>query len=131
MTNLAFGLFQASSTRSTIRNLMVSRCLFVGNLHDDLEFNSPNGSMQNVVVRNSVFRGSGQFGIGLANVQHATISGNVFSGFKSEPIHIEDRSAWINVASNTFEGKCSQGLMVVNDPRDQWITLDSNSKEQP
>lgn len=108
VVNLDFGLFQASTTQATTRSLTVSRCLFTGNLLDDLEFNAPNASMQHVVVRNSVFSGSGQFAIGLANVQHATLSKNYFSGFRNEPIHIEDRSAWINVTRNVFgKGKAA------------------------
>lgn len=108
--NTDFGLFQDSSVTDTTDGFTVDRSTFTGNFSDDLEFNSPSGKMVNVKVTNSRFSnnraradqtGAG-FGVGLANVQHATIQGNTFDGYTLDPVHIEDRSAFVLVDDNKF-----------------------------
>jgi len=100
--NLEYGLFQSSTTTVTSTDLAIDRTSFSGNSADDLEFNAPHATMAQVAVRDSVFADGGQFGIGLANVQHVTLSGNSFTGYAREPVHIEDRSGWVTVSNNTF-----------------------------
>ena len=106
--NTDYGLFQDSGVTTTTDGFEVSGSAFSGNRLDDLEFNAPKGKMVNVKVTDSTFadnrstgNGSG-FGVGLANVQQATIQGNTFTGYKFEPVHIEDRSALVTVDGNKF-----------------------------
>jgi len=126
--NLEFGLFQASTTTTTSEDLSIDRCRFSGNTADDLEFNAPTASMQQVTVRHSVFAGGGQFGIGLANVQHATLSDNSFSGYAQEPVHIEDRSGWVQVTNNSFRQSYTRNtswstlILIINGSHDVAVT---------
>jgi len=108
--NVDYGIYQANSTRSTIDGFRVDSSTFTRNLADDVELNAPQGAITHVSVTRSRFLdnrkpadplGSG-FGVGLANVQHAVIEGNTFNGYRYEPIHIEDRSAFVDVRGNSF-----------------------------
>ena len=114
--NTDYGLFQDSGVTTTTDGFEVSGSAFSGNRLDDLEFNAPKGKMVNVKVTDSTFadnrsvgNGSG-FGIGLANVQQATIQGNTFTGYKFEPVHIEDRSAFVTVDGNKFTNSFTAAL---------------------
>lgn len=108
--NTGFGLFQDSAVTAPLDGFTVDHSTFSGNFWDDLEFNAPSGSMTNVRVTNSTFTnnkrdpgnyGAG-FGVGFANVNHSLIQGNTFDGYPFEPVHIEDRSAFVTVDNNQF-----------------------------
>ncbi|GAA1860988.1 hypothetical protein GCM10009836_46410 [Pseudonocardia ailaonensis] len=114
--NTDYGLFQDSGVRTTTDGFTVDRSTFTGNVLDDLEFNAPNGRMVDITVTGSTFSanradriGAG-FGVGLANVQNARIQGNTFDGYAYEPVHIEDRSAFVTVADNIFRNSFTAGL---------------------
>lgn len=105
-----YGLFQDNAVASTLVGFRIDRSTFRRNHDDDVEFNAPNGSMTDISVTRSTFRNNQRppdrpeagFGVGMANVQQARIVGNRFEGYEHSPIHIEDRSAFIVVARNTF-----------------------------
>lgn len=108
--NVGYGLFQDSAVTATTDGFRVEDSTFRRNSLDDLEFNSPLGVMRNVSVTGSTFSqnrvtdassGAG-FGVGLANVQYAEIRDNSFDGYAFEPVHIEDRSAYVTVDGNGF-----------------------------
>lgn len=108
LRRLTFGLLQPSERTIAVDGFKVDGCAFELNLATDLEFNAPASRMTNVVVSNSTFRnnkstssGAG-WGIGMANVQGARVTGNRFQSYGMNPIHIEDRSAEIVVANNSF-----------------------------
>lgn len=103
-----FGLLQDSSKTVTVQNITIDRCLFENNYATDLEFNAPNSLMKQIQVKRSVFRhnkstgSSAGWGVGFANVQYGTIIGNSFFDYAMNAIHIEDRSAHLQVQANTF-----------------------------
>ena len=108
--NVDYGVFQANNIRSTTDGFRVDSSTFTRNHADDLELNAPEGAITHVSVTRSRFLdnkktadpfGSG-FGVGLANVQHALIEKNTFKGYRYEPIHIEDRSAFVTIRDNSF-----------------------------
>ncbi len=107
---VGYGLFQDRAVTATTDGFRVVDSTFRMNSLDDLEFNSPQGTMLDVSVTGSTFSqnratevssGAG-FGIGLANVQRAEILDNVFDGYAFEPVHIEDRSAYVLLEGNRF-----------------------------
>lgn len=108
--NTDYGLFQPSEVTTTTDGFTVDRSTFTGNYMDDLEFNSPSGTMTGVTVTDSHFSANragdnghtSGFGVGLANVQDVRIEGNRFDGYRYEPVHIEDRSANVIVHHNDF-----------------------------
>lgn len=136
--NTDYGLLQDNSTTSITDGFIVDRSLFTENEFDDLEFNAPNGTMTGIQVTNSDFIGNlarddkapAGFGVGLANVQHALIQGNIFTGYRYDPVHIEDRSADVTVDGNTFSDAFTAPLdyashvFVINGSRD--ITISNN-----
>lgn len=116
--NMNFGLFQDSGVKSVTDGFSVDASTFTGNYADDLEFNAPSSTMTNINVTNSTFannRASNDtalagFGVGLANVQHGLIQNNTFSGYRYDPIHIEDRSADVTVDNNRISNAFTVGL---------------------
>lgn len=108
--NSSYGLFQPNATTGTVSDFLVTRTVFRRNAATDLEFNAPEGTMTNIRVTNNSFRNNSYsdraanagFGVGLANVQDAVISGNSFDGYWFSPVHIEDRSAQVRVSGNQF-----------------------------
>ena len=53
ITNCSYGLFQANEGTGSLRGVIVERSLFERNTASDLEFNSPNGHMQDTERRES------------------------------------------------------------------------------
>ena len=105
-----YGLFQANDARGSVDGVLVERCRFSGNAASDLEFNSPRGVMRNIVVRDCQFRdnrcpspGAG-FAVGFANVHSGLVENCRISGYRSEALHVEDRSADIRLAGNHIDG---------------------------
>lgn len=136
--NTDYGLLQDNATTSITDGISVDRSLFTQNEFDDLEFNAPSGTMTGIRVTNSDFidnlarndKAPAGFGVGLANVQHALIQGNVFTGYRYDPVHIEDRSADVTVDGNTFSDAFTAPLdyashvFVINGSHD--ITISNN-----
>lgn len=140
--NTLFGLFEANGspgTVGTVNGFTVDQSTFTGNYDDDLEFNSPYGSMANVTVTNSAFSNN-RFsdpadyagkGVGFANVQTGKIQNNTFSGYKFDPIHIEDRSSHITVDHNQISNAFTTALdfashvFIVNDVH--YVTISNNT----
>jgi hypothetical protein len=104
-----YGLLQQNESTATITGVTVEGATFRANRADDLAFNAPAGRMTDVVVRNSTFADGGYFAISLANVQDAVLEGNTISGYAHEFVHVEDRSARLRIAGNTFSGNRSTG----------------------
>jgi polygalacturonase len=108
--NVDYGVYQASDTRSITDGFHVDSSIFTHNYADDLELNAPEGGITHVSVKNSRFSSNKMsddsyaagFGVGLSNVQHALIENNTFDGYRLEPVHIEDRSAFVTVSKNSF-----------------------------
>ena len=129
-----YGLFQANDAKGTVEGVTVDRSRFERNAASDLEFNSPRGAMRNVFVRDCIFRdnrcksaGAG-FAVGFANVASGCVQNCRIENYSSEALHVEDRSADIQLAGNTIGGG-SMGqpngvIMVLSDSRR--VTIDHN-----
>jgi hypothetical protein len=104
ITTTQYGLFQTNQSTTVTTDVLVERCSFSANRNTDLEFNSPNGVTRRLRVQDCAFsdNDSPGFGVGLANVQNAVISGNTFDNYAMEAVHIEDYSATVSVAGNQF-----------------------------
>lgn len=132
--DFTFGLFQANPATGSVLGFRVEQSLFEKNTSSDLEFNSPNGTMTDVMVRDSVFRdnrsktASGGFAVGFANVQRGKVENCRIEGYGAEGLHVEDRSEDILLKGNTIVGGSKiQGngvILVVNDSRK--VTIEGN-----
>ena len=115
--NMDFGMFQSSDSPVTVDGWTVDNSTFEGNWDDDLEFNAPNSSMSNINVLNSTFTNNratdpsapSGFAIGFANVRTGSMKNNTISGYRFDPIHIEDRSANITVQGNKVSNSFTNG----------------------
>jgi parallel beta-helix repeat protein len=86
-----------------------------------IDINTPTGGATDVsivgnVISNYAFttNANAGFGIALANVQRATVSGNEVSGCTRNGIHVEDASAAVNVSGNTVYNCQHAGIEVQN-----------------
>ncbi len=132
--NCSFGLFQANSATGTLKDVLVDQCLFQKNWASDLEFNSPNGKMDRIVVRDSVFRDnqcktpSAGFAVGFANVTNSRVENCLIRNCMSEALHVEDRSENIQLTGNTIvNGSSIQNngvILIVNDSKN--IVVENN-----
>lgn len=132
--DFTFGLFQANPATGSVVGFRVEQSLFEKNASSDLEFNSPNGTMTDVTVRDSVFRdnrsknASGGFAVGFANVQRGIVENCRIESYGAEALHVEDRSEDILLKGNTIVGGSKiQGngvILVVNDSRK--VTIEAN-----
>jgi hypothetical protein len=110
ITDCTYGLFQQNDATGTVDGVTVARSFFERNTASDLEFNSPRGTMRNVVVRDCLFRdnqcrsGSAGFAVGFANVQGGRVEDCDMRGYGSEALHVEDRSSDIRLSGNTIIG---------------------------
>lgn len=111
-TQMDLSLWELSSSTATVDGIHVSNSQFVdmNTSGDGLTFNSPSGVMKNVTIDNSFFSGfytqndaSGGV-VSFANVQDASVTNSVFENANNDCIHVEDRSANIEVKHNTFVG---------------------------
>ncbi|WP_009963575.1 right-handed parallel beta-helix repeat-containing protein [Verrucomicrobium spinosum] len=102
-----YGLFQSNQAKGKVEGILVSNSKFAENESSDLEFNAPNGTMRDIVVRDCVFRdnrsknASGGFAVGFANVQKATVQNCRIENYGAEALHVEDRSAEVLLKGNT------------------------------
>ena len=127
VADCTYGLFQANDARGVVDGVTVTRSTFTGNHASDLEFNAPNGTMRNVVVRGCLFRdnrcasGSAGFAVGFANVQGGRVEDCDIRRYGSEALHVEDRSADIRLSGNTIVGASTiqpHGvILIINDSR--------------
>jgi hypothetical protein len=127
ISGCTFGLFQANQAKGGVEDVLVENSRFARNTSSDLEFNSPNGKMSNVTVRNCFFRenkskgASGGFAVGFANVSKGTVENCMIQGYGSEALHVEDRSEDILLKGNTIVGgstiQTNGVILVVNDSR--------------
>jgi hypothetical protein len=101
---LTYGLLQANASTATVTGVTVQRCSLTRNANTDLEFNSPYGSIRQVLVEVCTFtdNDSEGFGVGLAHVAGAEVRGNTFERYALEALHIEDYSTDVTVQQNTF-----------------------------
>jgi len=92
------------------QGFVVDHSTFKHNYADDLEFNAPSATMTEITVTNNSFsdnqysapEGAAGVGVGMANAQYVKVAHNTFDGYFYSPIHIEDRSANIDVIDNHF-----------------------------
>ena len=127
ISGCTFGLFQANQAKGSVEDVLVENSRFERNSSSDLEFNSPNGKMNNITVRRCFFRenrskgASGGFAVGFANVQKGTVESCMIEGYGSEALHVEDRSEDILLKGNTIIGgstiQTNGVILVVNDSR--------------
>lgn len=106
-------------------------CDGLGLVGDGIMLNRPDAAASGVVVADNVVRnyskaGSGpggfenvSFGICLANITKATVTGNIVSGCQRNGIHLEDRCEYVTVAGNTVSGCHHGGIEVQIDSN--WI----------
>jgi len=108
--NCCYGLFQSNDATGTLDGVQVEHCRFARNTASDLEFNSPRGIMRNIVVRECFFRdnlcksASAGFAVGFVNVVTGRVEKCVIQNYGSEALHVEDRSADIQLVGNTIIG---------------------------
>jgi hypothetical protein len=129
-----YGLFQANNATGVVDGVTVERCTFERNEASDLEFNAPQGTMRNVVVRDCTFRdnlcksGSAGFAVGFANVQNGRVENCDIRRYGSEALHVEDRSADIRLTGNTIvAGSTVQPngvILIIRDSRN--VVVDRN-----
>ncbi len=129
-----YGLFQANPSTGTVDGVTVDRSRFSQNTASDLEFNSPKGSMRNILVRDCIFRDNlckspgGGFAVGFANVTNGRVENCLIQSYSSEALHVEDRSTQISLTGNTIVGgSTGQGngvIMVLSDSKQ--VTLERN-----
>jgi hypothetical protein len=122
-----YGLFQPNSATGTLDGMTVEHCRFERNTASDLEFNSPNGVMRNIDVRECFFgdnrskTSAGGFAVGFANVTGGRVENCVMRNYGSEALHVEDRSSDIRLVANTIcAGSLRQSngvIMVVNNSK--------------
>jgi len=97
-----FGWFQTNATTGTVDGVVFDDCTFVGNRATDLEVNAPTGITRNVTVNNCRFHSTGGWGVGLARVATASITGCTFAARTPEAVHIEDGSTDVTVQHCSF-----------------------------
>lgn len=106
----SYGLFQPNNATGTLDGVTVQHSIFKKNTSSDLEFNSPNGTMRNIIVRECFFRDnlcnspSAGFAVGFANVKGGRIESCHVRNYRSEALHVEDRSSKIEIVGNTIIG---------------------------
>jgi hypothetical protein len=129
-----YGLFQANEATGTVDGVTVDHSRFERNTASDLEFNSPRGTMCNVIVRDCFFRDNlcptpgGGFAVGFANVTNGRVENCHIHNYSSEALHVEDRSANVHLTGNMIVGG-SRGqpngvIMVLCDSRK--VTIERN-----
>jgi parallel beta-helix repeat protein len=80
---------------------------------DAIEVNAPTNGFSDVTISGNRLDGcygtalTAGIGIGLANVQNATISGNVVTDTQGDGIHVEDRSKNVTITGNSVSGCCT------------------------
>jgi hypothetical protein len=129
-----FGLFQPNQAKGSLTHVSVVQSLFERNMASDLEFNSPNGTMTDIHVKDCTFRdnlsktASGGFAVGFANVQRGTVENCRIENYGAEALHVEDRSEDIRLVGNTIVGgsriQPNGVILVVNDSRK--VTIEGN-----
>lgn len=83
---------------------------------DGIEINCPTTGITDVLIADNLISNyqainqNGGFGIGLANVQRATISGNHVSGCSRNGIHLEDGAADVTITGNTVHDCGNAGI---------------------
>lgn len=122
-----YGLFQPNDATGTLDGFTVEHSRFERNTATDLEFNSPKGTLRNVVVRDCFFRDNrsrspaGGFAVGFANVASGRVEHCMIRNYGSEALHVEDRSTDIVLAGNTIVGGSTRQpngvILIVNDSR--------------
>lgn len=134
LRGFTFGLFQANTARGSVKGVRVVQSLFERNTASDLEFNSPNGEMTDIEVRDCIFRdnlsksASGGFAVGFANVKRGSVERCRIEGYGAEALHVEDRSEDILLKGNTIIGgskiQPNGVILVMSDSRK--VTIEGN-----
>lgn len=112
MRDLTYGLFQTNGSTAVITGITVERSAFTRNHNSDLEFNSPNGTTRRVRVTGCTFSANDSegFGVGLAHVADAVVSGCTFDTYRLEAVHVEDYCDGVSVEDNRFTACGLRGL---------------------
>lgn len=103
-----YGLLSSNTRTGLVDDVLVTGCRFVNNRADDLEFNSPHGTMSRINVVGNNFASnrntgpSAGFAVGMAHVTGGSIAGNTFSGYAMNPVHLEDRTNRVVISNNHF-----------------------------
>lgn len=94
-----------NSSRSKLSDITVDRCRA-----ENIDFNCPNATLSNLLIRNCRVDGSNatNFGIALAHVGSADIVGTTIVGTAWSGIHIEDYSSNIRVRGSVLQD-CARG----------------------
>jgi hypothetical protein len=115
-----YGLFQANPAKGVVAGVLVERSHFLRNRASDLEFNSPNGAMSDISVRDCHFRDnqskspSGGFAVGFAKVAGGRVERCRIENYGSEALHVEDHSTDIHLVGNTIiRGSQLQGNGII------------------
>ena len=106
--NWSFGILKANSSTSTQRRLSFVNNDFYLNYNDNLQFNSPNGTMEDVLVHGNVFRDSQGEDASLteplycsfASVSNFVVSDNIFHGEILDAIHLEEDCLYGTITGN-------------------------------
>jgi hypothetical protein len=108
------GQSRADPRRGDLTNVTFSNCTFSANAGDGIGFNAPSRLCRDVAVDRCTFTGLGAsspapwvFAVSLANVQQGRVTGCTISNYPSEGLHIEDRSAFIDLSQNTLSSCCT------------------------
>ena len=108
VTRANFGLYMDNTATATVTGLCVDGCTFTANQATDLELNSPSGTFTDIVVSNTHFGGNlsvtaaAGWAVGLANVRGVKLTGNTYTGYNNEAIHLEDGASDVDIVGETF-----------------------------
>lgn len=104
------------------KNLIISNSIIKSRAADGIAINMWQGRHENVVISGSIVQGgpaasaTAGIGIGLAGVQHASITGNVVYDAAHKALHVEDQSRGIVFIGN-IGAKCQgNGVFLVRAP---------------
>jgi parallel beta-helix repeat protein len=137
--NCQYAIFRPNTVSSDCKQLVITDNFFADSVGDDIELNSPLGSLQGVTITGNSFTGTkGTAGagisVGIAAATDVTISGNYFSSpTGNQAIHIEDSSQRIVVSDNIINNFAGSGIQILysavsasppNYP--QWLNVSGN-----
>jgi len=108
--NFSFPFLKTNTSTSTQNRITVSGCAFYDNYGEDCSFNSPAGTMTNVIVENCTFSdglgytiSAAQLYVAFASVSNFVVSDCTFSGtINGDAIHIEQDCLNGSISNNVF-----------------------------
>lgn len=115
VTTCSYGLFGASAATGSLDGITVRNSRFYRNYATDLEFNTPNGHLANVLVadchflENQAVAATAGWAVGLAEIHNATIQDCFIRDYGRAGIHVEDHSENVLITGNMLTNTATIG----------------------